>query len=215
MAPKSGSPFRLVVEGEDDKHATLNLLRARGYDWDLEGVARPYVHPAGGVDEALQAIEPGHKTYQRFGLVIDADLEPSNRWQSIRDRLVRLGYEVPLSPPSEGYVAVHTKQSLARVGVWLMPNNQNAGTLEDFLSYLVPQDDPCWGHATASTHAARSLGAGLKEKDALKGILHAWLAWQDVPGRPFGVALSARFLSPDSPRADTFVAWFNRLFAHS
>ncbi len=41
----------------------------------------------------------------------------------------------------------------------------------------------------------------------------AYLAWHaERPGMPFGTALTAEVLGRDSPEAQTFVAWFKRLF---
>jgi hypothetical protein len=108
--------------------------------------------------------------------------------------------------PVEG----HAK--LERYGIWMMPDNLTAGALEDFLQRLVPAGDSCWQHADTSTKQARQLGAPLKENDCTKGAIHAWLAWQDPPGRPFGTALSASILKHDSPEALEFVSWFRRLF---
>jgi hypothetical protein len=94
----------------------------------------------------------------------------------------------------------------------MMPNNQTAGVLEDFLQRLIPAGDTCWQHADTSTRQARDLGAALRENDHAKGAIHTWLAWQDPPGQPFGTALNARIFHHDSPEALEFVAWFKRLF---
>ena len=55
---------------------------------------------------------------------------------------VKLGYpNVPESPSADGTVLPATG-SLARIGVWLMPDNESPGILEDFLARLVAGDDP-------------------------------------------------------------------------
>ena len=92
-----------------------------------------------------------------------------------------------------------------------MPDNIARGALEDFLSLLVPPGDPCWSHAEVATREARVCGAKLEETDHLKGALHAWLAWQAIPGQPFGSAITARAFRHDSAEALQFVAWFREL----
>lgn len=212
MPPAKDSPFRLVVEGRDDLHAITNLLVARGFDPEASGQVSPYVHAAGGLPEVLRSLEPGHKTYVRYGLVVDADAECAQRWSAIGDRLAALGYEVPATAPPGGYIASHSTPTRARVGVWLMPNNRDEGLLEDFLTGLIPDNDSCWQHAQDATVRAMALGAQLPERYAAKGRLHAWLAWQENPGLPLGTAITARFLDPLSERANAFVAWFRELF---
>ena len=57
-----------------------------------------------------------------------------------------------------------------------------------------------------------TLGALFSEPDKMKAILHAWLAWQEEPGCPYGTAIRAKYFGDDSPAATKFVAWFRRLF---
>ena len=52
----------------------------------------------------------------------------------------------------------------------------------------------------------------LKPLDEPKAVIHTWLAWQKEPGRPFGTAITARFLDPNVPEVDVLVAWLKRLF---
>ena len=100
-----------------------------------------------------------------------------------------------------------------RVGVWLMPDNQRIGTLEDFLRTLVEDADSLLPHAQESTtQAKKTHGADFRDMDEQKAVLHAWLAWQEVPGLPYGTAIRARYFRQDSPVAERFVAWFRRLF---
>ena len=69
------------------------------------------------------------------------------------------------------------------------------------------------------THEKRQLapktdhGASYPDGDVRKAVLHAWLAWQQEPGLPYGTAIRARYFMHDSPVAARFVAWFRRLFA--
>ena len=99
-----------------------------------------------------------------------------------------------------------------RLGVWLMPDNQNPGKLEDFLALLVPPRDPCWAWAGESTTQARQLGAGFSEPDFIKAHIHTWLAWQAEPALPFGTAIRAATFAHDAEAARRFVAWMERLF---
>jgi hypothetical protein len=94
-----------------------------------------------------------------------------------------------------------------------MPDNRSAGSLENLLRDLIPADDPLIGHAEKSTAAAKkNHNANFKAKDRLKAELHAWLAWQERPGTPFGSAINQNYFLHRSEAADAFVASFKQLF---
>ncbi len=59
---------------------------------------------------------------------------------------------------------------------------------------------------------AKELNARFSNVDSNKAALHAWLAWQEEPGKPYGSAIRARYFRHDSPAARSFVIWFRRLF---
>lgn len=93
-----------------------------------------------------------------------------------------------------------------------MPDNQQTGALEHFLASLVGTGDRLLAHARDSTGQATELGAKFAAKDTDKAIVHAWLAWQEKPGLPYGTALRAKYFRHDAPVAKAFVAWFRRLY---
>ena len=57
-----------------------------------------------------------------------------------------------------------------------------------------------------------SPGARFASTAARKAVLHTWLAWQKEPGRPYGVAIKARYFGATSAAADQFLAWFEQVF---
>lgn len=215
--PRESSRYRLLVEGPDDRWSIINLLARHGYDWDNESSVRPFVKAAGGKDVILHGptLQAAAKSFDRLGIILDADLGPSDRWKALRGHLRGVA-DLP-ETPAKGGTIIETSRlpgaGVSRLGVWLMPDNESPGILEDFLSGLVPPDDRCWEHALVSTRRARGeFDAPLEEKDLSKGTIHAWLAWQKEPGQPFGQAITARAFSHDTPAALAFVGWFRRLF---
>lgn len=84
--------------------------------------------------------------------------------------------------------------------------------LETFLQGLVPEADSLWQHAEQATTAALSLGASFRSADLPKARMHAWLAWQEQPGRPFGTAVQAGFLNRESDDLRGLVDWLRRLY---
>lgn len=146
-----------------------------------------------------------------LGYVLDADHSVKERWAEVTTRLRTCGLAAPSKPPLEGYV----QSGRTRVGVWLMPNNRHRGALEQFLATLVPQGDRLFDHAKDATREALKLGAAFAQHDVAKADLHAYLAWQEEPGRPYGTAIENEYLGDRSEVADAFVKWYRRLFEPS
>ena len=212
MPPSERSPYRLLVEGSDDRHSVIHLLARHDFNWDDASMARPFVKEADGIQKLLDAFPVALKaSYERIGIVADADAHLSDRWDQFRNRAISVGVNLPERPEPGGTIVPGLRPS-SRVGIWLMPDNSSPGILEDFLSRLVPGEDTIWDHAGEVVAEARRLGARCREVDHLKSSLHTWLAWQEDPGLPFGTALRAQVFRHDSEDALRFVAWFRRLF---
>jgi hypothetical protein len=208
---RENAPHRLIVEGQSDLHTVIHLTKRHGWDWDNPGENYPYIAQTTGDRPALEALSVAVRSYSRVGLVLDADIEPIDRWRSVCDRVATTGYALPELPNRDGTIAA-SSDGKRRLGIWLMPDNQSPGKLEDFLAVLVPSSDPCWPWSGESTEHARDLGAKFKESDFIKARIHTWLAWQSEPGLPFGTAIKAATFDHDTELAHRFVAWMNRLF---
>lgn len=212
MQPTKKSPYRLLVEGVDDQSSIVHLLKRHGYDWDNDSGPRPFIQQAGGVEQLLDDLSVILKgPFDRLGILVDADVSLPNRWAQLRDRAARAGLQLPEAPLVEGTILSGLRPD-SHVGFWLMPDNSSPGKLEDFLHKLVPDDDPTWAWADEAVQEARRKGARCKEIDHPKSWLHTWLAWQERPGIPFGIALQAQVFRHDTEDALRFVAWFKRLF---
>jgi hypothetical protein len=206
------SPYRLLVEGEDDKHTIIHLMTHHGIDWNSATAVLPYVEDCEGIDSLVRLLPVAAKSgYKRLGVVADANSDLAARWTQVRTALVATGLDLPENPGPDGMVVVENAWDIG-VGVWLMPDNQNRGRIEDFLISLVPPADGCWGYACGATQHAKELGAKFSDKDFCKANIHTWLAWQETPGLPFGTAITAKYFGVDSPEALRFVAWFKQLF---
>jgi hypothetical protein len=206
----------LFVEGKDDEHTVAHLLLRREIDCHALGLRIVGENGTGaqsGVERVLSAIvlQTPRSGGEPVGFIVDIDDNLEARWEAVCGRLRQVDVPAPNSPPVGGFIGQSGKYKTT-VGVWLMPDNQNPGTLEDFVATLVMEGDSLIGHAEGATDRATQLGATFPAQDALKARLHAWLAWQERPGCPFGTALRARYFRDDSQAANAFVSWFRRLF---
>ena len=216
----------LRVEGPDDLHVVRHVLVRHGLEHGESAWFPSFMvagEGAGVPGDGRNALLRGVRTAVRLsegkavGFVLDADDSVENTWRAIADRLEMAGVAPPPAMPAEGFVG-HSGEYQARVGVWLMPDNRQEGergegTLERFLETLVRDADPLLPHAREATERAKTEHeARYPERDVKKAVLHAWLAWQEEPGLPYGTAIKARYFRHDSPTAGRFIAWFRRVF---
>lgn len=200
----------LLVEGTDDEHVLKHICSQRNVPILDE------ITPLGNVERLLESFPVRLKESDvgALGVVIDADTDLAARWQSLRDRLRKAGYQsVPGEPHSAGTILSPPPQSLLpRVGIWIMPDNQTRGILEDFLRFLVPSGSRLFAHVESSVATIPEGERRFGPRDHSKAIIHTWLAWQKEPGRPLGTAITAKFLDANVVQVDVLVAWLRSLF---
>ena len=200
---------RLLVEGDDDMHVFLAILKHRNFSPIFP------IEPQKSLQQLLVGLPARLKPNEddiRLGLVVDADAVLATRWQEVRDILIKAGYPTtPTTPDPDGTIVSAT--DLPTVGVWVMPNNVIRGTLEDFMTLLVPVGDQLWPQAEKCLGAAVAIEKRFKDQHYNKALIHTYLAWQKDPGVPMGRAITLRCFEAESQHADRFVAWLSRLFS--
>lgn len=204
---EQGSATRmLLVEGNDDLHVVKHI-RIRASIPNFRIVQKE------GKDALLESI-PYEATMEErvvLGIMLDANGNPAGRRQAVADRLGKAGVELPSFPQPEGVVIDSDPSTgLPRVGVWMMPDNQSPGELEDFLAAMIPADDPVWPLAQEYIDGIPPEHRKFKDKH-LQAQVHAWLAAQEEP-RPPGLAIKTQDLDIDGPLCVRFTAWLRRLF---
>jgi len=208
-------PNSLHVEGPDDLHAILRLLERHGVPYAKAPLlpSLPRIVDTGGKEPLLAGMPRAVQvsTGRPIGFVLDADSPLASTWNAVRNRLAEAGVPLPQAPDPTGFIGASPAYR-ATVGVWLMPDNEHDGTLETFLRSLIEERDRLIGHAGAATDRAKQLGAGFPEVRQSKAVMHAWLAWQEQPGLPYGAAVTAQYFRHDSPAALAFIAWFKQLY---
>lgn len=160
--------------------------------------------------QRLNALINGSVPKKTIGIVIDADAPSlASKWQSISDRLRENGYSVPLKPSKGGTIIQEAGKPT--IGIWLMPDNDTDGMLEDFCLRLAPQE--AIDHAVACVESAQASGySTFTGTHKSKAAIHTYLAWQDEPGMPMGQAISKKALDPEQSIARIFHTFLIQLF---
>lgn len=203
----------LLVEGNDDEHVVKHICGTHDISPVLD------IKTLGSVERLMQSIRASIDSAgddgDVVGILVDADQNLQSRWQSVRAQLADAGYpDLPDLPDSAGVIIEPPDDGiLPRAGVWIMPDNQGPGTLESFLHSMVPDNQrSLFEYASTSVAGIPAAKRRFRPVDTPKAIIHTWLAWQENPGRPFGTAITARFLNPDAVEAAGFAAWLRSLF---
>ena len=130
----------LLVEGPDDQHVVRHLWERR------HGQGLPFqISPRGGVEGVIESIRDEARALgrQALGILVDANESPATRRQAISDRLASVGIQTSAAPHPGGLI-INATDEMPRVGIWLMPDNQSLGELEDFVAQMIPDNDPVW-----------------------------------------------------------------------
>jgi hypothetical protein len=213
----------LLVEGTDDCNSIFHLAHQKG-------LAGTFGIWASGSDERaiqkLSALLAGTPLPARLGIVLDCDpgteetsgltrrwVQLKDKLGNLRDELGNLPYVLPDSPSTSGTILPEV-DGYPRLGFWLMPDNQSEGMLEDFLLRLAPEAAVAFAKECAQSAKVQEFG-NFKAAHESKAVAHTYLAWQDEPGKPLGIAIKARQFDSANPFADHFIQWLRDLFQTS
>lgn len=151
-----------------------------------------------------------------IGIVVDANQVGAPARISMVQEIVERKMGINLAErmaPSPAGCTVQVLENL-RIGVWVMPDNENIGYLEHFIEKLIPEKDPHWQFVNQKIEELENIDdlcrfSPLKKQ---KALVHTYLSWQENPGLSFGTAVKSNVLSVDCPAADNFVQWFQNAF---
>ncbi|MCY4448250.1 MAG: hypothetical protein OXE02_05345 [Chloroflexi bacterium] len=214
----------LLVEGEDDLHVVLNLYqRIENQEPNF------WILDKKGFNNLLADINNQIRKSQRqkIGIVFDADCKRNsdgqmNRWVDIRDKIRELnGIVIRKNIARKGTIIKGRPDGIGhfpRIGIWMMPDNQSPGELEEFIDSMIPTDNPARRLAKSyiscilkEVSEANDKGR-LAERKTLRAEIHAWLATRKRP-RHLGAAIAAEYLNTNVKTSTEFIGWVKRLFS--
>jgi hypothetical protein len=203
----------LLVEGKDDREVVFQLCNYHQLDnKNLFTVQAKEGYEHLRDDLSVRLRVPALRT---IGVIIDADTSLADRWRSVCDVLARSGYtELPAVPAEDGTILA-AQGRLPRFGIWVMPDNRLSGMLEDFIQHLIHHGDALIPRAQASVDGIPATERRFQDVHRAKALIHTWLAWQEEPGTPLGLAVTRRYLDANHALAQRFLTWLRTLFSAS
>lgn len=150
---KKNKEFQLLVEGKNDQHVIWNLAQKLSLKETFEVIDKNSYNQ---IISSLPTMLKSTNTLKRLGVIVDADENLEGHWTSIRNILMASGYysSIPTDLPKEGLICKPDDEEQLIFGLWIMPDNNLNGMLEDFICYhtwLAWQDKPGTAMGTAIT----------------------------------------------------------------
>lgn len=214
----------LLVEGESDRgffeqvckrlslHPTITVAAPKDYQGQArngkQGVLALLTDLLGNLlDEAAEL--------KCLAVVVDADYQ-ATYGLGYQDTLAQVtaiatAYDFALATPaSDGLLFKHS-DGLIEFGLWIMPNNQDEGMLEDFVKTCICTDEQLlFAHATQSIAALPA--PKFKPHHNSKAEVATWLAWQKTPGHSLYTSVNDNLLDTDALLFRQLGAWLQHIY---
>lgn len=201
-------PQKLLVEGNDDLHVVWSLCEKFKLNENFN------VIDSKGYSNLLLRIEADllQADLKTLGIIVDADTDLNSKWENLKGKIERQGYRLPNSIEINGFILEH--ETKPKIGIWIMPNNNLQGAIEDFIKYLIPPEDDLVSEVETILEKLKSSGKQrYLDIHVQKSYISTWLAWQKKPGVPMGQAITFKYLNTeDVNELNLFIDWLHRLF---
>lgn len=197
----------LLLEGSDDCNIVKRFCESNGVKGSF-GFCN-----CGNDSRVLAKLNALLKADERpkvIGVIIDADNNIDARYQEVKNKVSEFYKKIPLNITNKGLV--HSENKLPKLGIWIMPNNQNNGALEEFYLELATEINTDFIDNLIKQAKSENL-TSFKPQHRTKAIMHTYFAWQDKPGAPLHSSINKIALNNNAYIAKTFKSWLTKLFS--
>lgn len=215
----------LIVEGEADRGFFTEVCKESKLTVDVKvGAAKDF----GGRRNSKQAVfnllsnsilrqlDDADAAIKRAAIVVDADsaadggLGFASTLHRVSELLVSKGYSAAEALPSGGYQFQHP-DGLMPFGLWIMPDNQNDGMLENWISQCVSADQQqLFSHAATTVSGLQN--PLFSNTRRTKADVATWLAWQRKPGEGLYTCITNDLLDNNAALYSGLVTWLRTIF---
>jgi hypothetical protein len=194
-APISGRGLLLTCEGRDDEQFLIRMLD----HLQIRDVVVKRYDGKPQLPRFLLGLRDSteFETVHALGIFRDADASPRSAFQSVRDRLQQLELPRPRRA-GELNAGVSRIDGIVRtVGVFIMPDNQSPGALEDLCLRAIDGDAGLVCAQTFLECVQSQANVVCRDQDKSKAQLNAWLASRRDPTLRLGQAIDAGVLTAE------------------
>lgn len=221
----------LIVEGISDKDFIQQLLEYEGLNinLDIRVVTAPDVDKAishttkqaviRALDAVIKQLDDG--SYERIGVLIDMDYQHDSptpiKQLNVQQLNVKLNQHnfIKTSQLSDDKGIYFNNPDFSHpIGVWLMPNNQDEGYLEDWIESCITDKRASY-FDSAENFINSFNNAHFKPHVATKAKVYTWLAIQPKPSQDLSRCLSPKYdlLDKNSISYQNFKHWLVTTFS--
>lgn len=197
----------LLVEGNDDFHIISHICEKYNIKQNFR------IIDCEGIETLLKSISTRLKMsdIQTIGIVVDADTDIQDRREQIKGIFQNKNYLIQNMSNENGIII--EQFDMPKIGIWIMPDNMSNGMIEDFIKILIPQNDNLLPIAENILNEIENKQINqYKLIHKSKALIHTWLAWQEEPGTPMGLAITKSYLTTNKELCLKFVKWLELLF---
>ena len=155
----------------------------------------------------------------RLAIVVDADHDSGGgfqpRWEQFTEVLRKEGYRCPQRAPEEpnrGSI-FHHDDGLPAIGLWLLPNHQSNGMLEDLVLSSIARSssqDALLEHAKTTIRGL--LHRLFSNHHHSKAVTYSWLSYQARPAIGLSAPVRSALLDPSLEPLRGLSDWLRRVF---
>ena len=213
----------LLVEGDSDKSFFEKICKKLYLDTSVQ-VAPP--KDLGGSHNSKEGVfkrldvllkQLADEQITHIAVVVDADYAEQHGlgYQKTIERVTALvapfDFELEESEsPQNGLYFKHT-DGFNDLGLWVMPDNQQEGMLEDWIKSCIKDDESALFHQ--ASEAVNSLSEPkFKEHSISKAEVATWLAWQKKPGHGLYAVLKDDLLDNTQPLFQSMEQWLKAIY---
>lgn len=215
----------LLVEGEGDRGFFEQVCKLLILNPEIQ-VAIPkdcqgWRNAKPGIIERLpillKDIEDGK--LEHLAIVIDADFEQYNEGcqktiKKISEIVETHGFALAKNQ-EKGLYFTHN-DGFADIGLWIMPNNQDEGMLENFIKQCVKADEQSLFNHAMQTIQNLPVPKKFKPHHDTKAEIATWLAWQRKPGHGlYHVLCDDLLIDTNNALFQELEQWLKNIFPNS
>jgi hypothetical protein len=199
----------ILVEGDNDRYFLYNLCQRVDFQPTFK------VEKEDSIQKTIYrfATELKGNRQQPLGLIVDADFDAENRKLELIEE-IRNYYPITLEDfTEEGLIVKPANEE--KFGIWIWPDNNENGILEDLYLMLVQDNDLLLNEAKRVVDNLPNIEPiRFKPQHKSKAIVHSWLAWQDNPGSPIGASIQRSVIDLNRPVIHKFKTWLQNLYSN-
>jgi hypothetical protein len=217
----------LLVEGDADRNLFAQLCKNLAFSPEISVASPRDLNPESrdGKQAVLKQVSILLKQFadletgsqRRLAVVIDADHkgEGGLGFQKTVEQFMNIVGELGFmlvsdSSNNHGLIFQHS-DGLPDLGLWVMPNNDSDGMLEDWIKDCIHQDEkPLFTHAESIVEALNP--KRFKPIHLSKAEVATWLAWQEQPGHGLYLTVTGQLLDANKPLYTDLIAWLKHIF---